>query len=429
MQETVDFQQTNRFFTRLITFLGFLFFVVAFFYATPLQIWQGFLTILISPSHLITDYFALVGIGPTLVSVSIQIFMMLVLIKRLKVDFSGALIGAVFMVTGFSFFGKNLFNSLPLICGVFLYAKITQTPARMVTLSALFCTGIAPLVSYIAFGMQLPLYISVPLSYLVGLIVGLIIQPFATHCLSFHQGFNLYNTGFTLGIIGLVIASLLRMFGSDIKSISIVNKTTDTVILVLLAGLFLFLIGSGLYFMQRNNQKDYGEMLKQSGRLITDYISRCGLGLTLLNMGIMGILSTTFMLVLGVPLNGPIIGGILSIVGFSAYGKHPRNTIPVWAGLLLAAVLHHENLSTASISLALLFGSALAPISGYFGMFAGLISGYIHMAVVFNTGYIHGGLNLYNNGFSTGFVAALLVPIFTLVRELKLKHSKKEEKE
>ncbi len=36
-----------------------------------------------------------------------------------------------------------------------------------------------------------------------------------------------------------------------------------------------------------------------------------------------------------------------------------------------------------------------------------------------NVGMLHGGMNLYNNGFSGGFVAALLVPIFDSLNRKK----------
>ena len=37
------------------------------------------------------------------------------------------------------------------------------------------------------------------------------------------------------------------------------------------------------------------------------------------------------------------------------------------------------------------------------------------MTVVMNVGYLHGGMNLYNNGFSGGFVAGILIPIFDVI--------------
>ena len=47
---------------------------------------------------------------------------------------------------------------------------------------------------------------------------------------------------------------------------------------------------------------------------------------------------------------------------------------------------------------------------GEFGVIAGIISGMLHVAIVMCTSQMYSGLNLYNNGFSTGWVAIFMVP-------------------
>jgi hypothetical protein len=58
-----------------------------------------------------------------------------------------------------------------------------------------------------------------------------------------------------------------------------------------------------------------------------------------------------------------------------------------------------------------LFSTTIAPIAGTYGPLIGILSGVLHMMIVTNIGVVHGGINLYNNGFSGGLVAAFLVPI------------------
>jgi hypothetical protein len=41
------------------------------------------------------------------------------------------------------------------------------------------------------------------------------------------------------------------------------------------------------------------------------------------------------------------------------------------------------------------------------------------MTLVSNVAYLHGGLNLYNNGFSCGFVAAFMVPLLDTITQVK----------
>ena len=42
------------------------------------------------------------------------------------------------------------------------------------------------------------------------------------------------------------------------------------------------------------------------------------------------------------------------------------------------------------------------------------------MSLVTNVGFLHAGMNLYNNGFSGGFVAALLVPLMDTLDQLRI---------
>ena len=113
----------------------------------------------------------------------------------------------------------------------------------------------------------------------------------------------------------------------------------------------------------------------------------------------------------GGDLNGPTVGGILTIMGFSAFGKHARNIIPVMAGVFLGGVVMHWSLSDSAVQLACLFCTTLAPISGYFGWPFGVLAGFLHSSVVLYTGTPVAGMNLYNNGFSGGLVAIVLYPL------------------
>ena len=80
----------------------------------------------------------------------------------------------------------------------------------------------------------------------------------------------------------------------------------------------------------------------------------------------------------------------------------------------------HDVNSTAAL-LAALFGTTLAPLSGYYGPVAGIIAGALHMIFASNLSFLNAGLNLYNNGFSGGFIAAILVPIYEEIYNIKNK--------
>jgi len=74
-------------------------------------------------------------------------------------------------------------------------------------------------------------------------------------------------------------------------------------------------------------------------------------------------------------------------------------------------VLKPGGASDPSFVLAALFGTTLAPIPGRFGWPWGIAAGFVHLSVAQTVGQLHGGLNLYNNGFAAGIVAAVIAPI------------------
>ncbi|MGE4284849.1 MAG: DUF1576 domain-containing protein, partial [Clostridia bacterium] len=97
--------------------------------------------------------------------------------------------------------------------------------------------------------------------------------------------------------------------------------------------------------------------------------------------------------------------------------KHAKNITPILLGVLAGSISKLWDISDPAIQLAALFGTTLAPISGEFGWKYGILAGFIHSSVVLNVGTIHEGLNLYNNGFAGGLVAAFLVPIIEAFRK------------
>jgi len=128
-------------------------------------------------------------------------------------------------------------------------------------------------------------------------------------------------------------------------------------------------------------------------------------------MGMMGIFTVTLVSVLGGTVNGPVLAAVFTVVGFSAFGKHFKNSTPVMLGVIVAAFYLGMDMSSTGVIISILFSTTIAPIAGAYGPIIGILAGVLHLAVVTNIGIIHGGINLYNNGFSGGLVAGFLVPI------------------
>ena len=152
-------------------------------------------------------------------------------------------------------------------------------------------------------------------------------------------------------------------------------------------------------------------LYKRSGQAPTDFIQLDGFSATLLNMGINGFLAITYTLLVGGKMNGSLLGPIFTIIGFSAFGKHARNICPILCGVFLGGLIGVWDLNHSNIIMAALFGTALGPIPGTYGWPWGIFVGFLHICVVNQIGAFHAGLNLYNNGFSTGIIAMILVPI------------------
>ena len=92
-----------------------------------------------------------------------------------------------------------------------------------------------------------------------------------------------------------------------------------------------------------------------------------------------------------------------------------RNVLPILLGVALIGYVNGYDMSDTSVIIAGLFGTTIAPIAGRYGLIMGMLAGGLHLTVVSNTSYLHGGINLYNNGFAGGFVAALMIPLLEAV--------------
>lgn len=376
------------------------------------NVFTGLLKIITSQAVLITDFLEIGGIGATFLNAFLIFGFNFTLMKIMKIEITGLAIASFFTVFGFSFFGKNILNIIPFYLGGILYSLYERVEFKEIFITISFASALAPFVSEVAFRVD-----TTETSYLnaivLGIIIGFIVTPLASKMAGFHEGFNLYNLGFTGGILGAVITSILKLYKFQITPQRIISYEFDLALKLICTGTFLTLIIVG-FFINGSSFNGYKKLLCDSG-LKADYIKKYGYGLTFINMGIMGFVAMGFVMFLKQTLNGPLLAGILTIVGFSAYGKHFINTIPILIGVYLAKFGSYTDSFTVALSG--LFGTSLAPVAGVYGTFWGIVAGWLHLAVVQSIGTVHGGLNLYNNGFSAGIVAGFLLPIMNTIKE------------
>ena len=394
-------------------FMFILIFFITYIINEHENIFIGMYKIITSPAILVTDFIYVGGLGAAFLNAILIFSFNFFLVKSFKVKITGITIASFFTVFGFSFFGKNILNILPFYLGGILYSIYTSTDFSEHIVPIAFSSALAPFVSSVAFYGEISYETSYINAILIGVLIGFIVVPLAKSLYDFHEGYDLYNLGFTAGILGSVIIAVLKLYHFEIKPQFLLSTEYDMSLKVLCSSLFSSLIIIGFY-INENSFSGYFSLIKDDGYK-SDFTKKYGYGLTFINMGIMGFISICFVTITGQAFNGPVLAGIFTVVGFSANGKTVFNTFPVLIGVLLASLGSRGNTFTLAISG--LFGTALAPISGVFGPIAGIIAGWLHLAVVQNVGLVHGGLNLYNNGFSAGIVAGFLLPIFNMITD------------
>ena len=379
----------------------------------------GFFRLQGSAARLINDFTVIGGTGGALLNAGIMGLLALLVIRISGVTMSGPTLAATLTIIGFSLFGKTPLNALPVVFGVFLASKAAGKPFLSYILMALFGTALGPLVSYLVSEAGLSGPLGPGLGIVSGILAGFMLPALAMAMLRMHEGFNLYNVGFTCGFLGLFAAAALAAARRDMSVTIIWNSTPNLALILLVPCLGLLFVLWGAVLDKRALGKNLLAILKLSGRLPSDFMESVSPGAALANAGILGLVGTAYLLAIRADFNGPVIGGLLTLMGFATFGKHPRNSFPIAAGVIAATLLFGKSLTAPGPVLAVLFATTLAPLAGEFGPFVGFAAGFVHLLVVERSAAWHGGLDLYNNGFAGGLTATLFVAIMQWVKSIK----------
>jgi hypothetical protein len=382
---------------------------------SPAVLLGGLAHIVTTRDALLTDYFGVGGIGGGCVNAGLLTLAAAFVYWRTGARITGASVAALFLVLGFGLFGKNLVNVWAIVLGVYLYSRFRREPFASHVNTAFFGAALAPVFSEILFSTSIPFALSLPLALATSLLIGFILAPAAAHLFKAHMGFSLYNMGFTAGIVGTLIVALYKSYGFVPDPVFIWTTGHNLLLSSFLTVVFASMLGVG-YFLDRGALEGVRKIMRAPGQAPSDFIAMAGFGPTLANMGLTGFVGMIYVLAIGGDLNGPVIGAILTIVGFSAYGKHSRNIAPIMLGVFVGSLLKPWGAADPSATLAALFGTTLAPIAGRFGWGWGLVAGFVHSSAAMSVGPLHAGLNLYNNGFAAGIVASVLVPVILAMR-------------
>ena len=412
---------------------------------------RSFVRILESPGLLLTDPLSINryesgNLNALILNLFLTTGLSLLIVKFSKTPFEGGVIASIFTVAGFTFIGKNVLNVIPLYVGVMLYSKFKQTALKDSMIALLLSSGFAPIVSYLIFGLgvsHLPVAVRIPMGLTAGVIAGFFIPMVATHAINFHKGYNLYNVGFTMGLLAVGAHGILRSFGIHVQPVGAPLDGYPDYTLFLMLAITTLSIGMIIlaFIYDQDVLKKYKLILDETGQLSSNFSQIGGQPATMLNMGILGLISLILLIpilmIVEIPFLGILGAGVLTIIGFGAFGKHPLNTLPIFAGTLIGFFVismvdspfttllpsdnpygaYRSSISIHAYTGAILFATTLAPLSKKFGWKAGVIAGFYHMMIVVIGGNFQGGFNLYNNGWMGGFVVATTMPIFEAFSE------------
>ena len=386
--------------------------IMALFTASLPEIKDGFLKIMTADNLLITDYFALAGVGATLANVSAVTLISVLLMYLCRVPLNGGGILVIGLMSGFSFFGKSVFNMWFILLGTYLYCLAFKKRFSECVVISLLSTSLAPLISHLFFYNDRLFWGNMFLSLVCGLLIGFVMPIAGPYAASLLKGMSLYGMGFSVGLLCLVIVPVLKSYGYQFSPVTVWRGDLNFECGTSLAALCVFFIGIGTIKGGRQAIKNYLNILKRSGVSSQDFTYLDGMCPVFINMGVNGLAALCYILAVGGHINGPTIGGILTVMGFSGKGKHLFNILPIMLGVALGGITKQWDPNSPSAQLAALFGTTLAPISGTFGPIAGIITGFIHSSVVLHAGMGYSGVNLYNNGFAGAIVSIVVYPVF-----------------
>ncbi|MBR7142508.1 MAG: DUF1576 domain-containing protein [Clostridia bacterium] len=424
---------------------------IAVLYTREWDFFENLLRILTSPSKLVTDYFALGGLGSTLFNAAVcGLFAnLIVYISRAKAH--ATVLAGYMLIVAHCFYGLNFLNMWPPFFGILLYCGVMKKKISENIHIAFFATALAPFVSELFFryamtpALQVN-WVGVVLALICGLAIGFVIPALLPGTTAMHRGYNLYKAGLAIGILGIFInAFMYSTLGvEEPANTLIVNPAYDALpygyrafMNVFFALLFTATLAAGFLF-NKKSLRGYRELLHCTGYGL-DFTDKFGMPLCMINIAVYGfailaylnlifILPSVFpQLPLGVGFTGATAGIVFAALTFAADGQHPKNVFPIVIGyvtlfatvVVICLVANFDipwTLSTQAYINGLAFATGLCPIAGKYGFRYGVLAGFMSAVICTVTTRMHGGFVLYNGGFNAGLTALVLIPVLDFYR-------------
>lgn len=373
---------------------------------------EGMFNIFSVPAQLTIDYFVVGGVGASFLN-SFLVALSCILLQYLsKATLNGTSLMAFFLTVGFSFFGINFINIWPCILGTWLFTKISKKPFSSQINIALFATALSPFVSEMIFrypGID-NMSIKVLMGILIGCIAGFLLPILCRHGLNLHKGYSLYNAASVAGFIGILLFSFLYRFQNvEVPTNTYLGHESSLSAVIFCFGTYIFMIFFGFYLNDKSF-KGYKKLLGISGYQC-DFVDSFNVGLTLINIGIFGIFTSIYYLLINSSFISPTIGSMICFLALAPCGAHILNILPIMFGYVFLSLFGFFDLNAQAMIVAICFSGSLVPITGRYGILMGMIAGMLHAILVTTVVTFHGGFVLYNGGYTAGITAIILVPV------------------
>ncbi len=144
-----------------------------------------------------SDFTQKYGYGLTFINMGVMGFISIAFVNVTGQTFNGPVLAGVFTVVGFSANGKTVFNTFPILVGVLLASLGSKGNDFTLAISGLFGTALAP--------------ISGVFGPIAGIIAGWLHLAVVQNVGLVHGGLNLYNNGFSAGIVAGFLLPIFNM--------------------------------------------------------------------------------------------------------------------------------------------------------------------------------------------------------------------------
>ena len=443
----------SNFLRLFFAFVSVCFVAAAFFMPDRNTMFSGVWKIMTQTCKISTNYFALGGYAATFLNMGLVGLFCTGLCCLPGSKPNNVTTLGVLLTIGFGSWGMNLFNMIPTILGVVLYAAVKKEKLGAVSNAMLYSTGIAPLISDLLFRYPGVDYIGfnwlgLGIGLFVGLIIGFFLPAGLAHAPAVHKGYDHYSAALPVGMTAFFLRAALYnvMLGwkigdlgklSTMGALDIASWNNTNIFCFVLFGLcivFALLLGC--------KPKDYWNLMKDSGHGVS-FTTKYGYAPFLMNVGIFGMMIVGYFTLAGAidgrnVWTGMTFGIVFCMLATCNSGSHPRNVLPIMIGYLVTSFLfgwifkllggegYALTIGSQSILIGLCYANGLSPIAGKYGFGYGILAGGLHYLLVTAVPDMHGGFLLYNGGFTAALICLMFVP--QLEKFCRTKEERKERK-